>query len=106
MLWMLALRAAPMRHALLLIDHAPGWLRHPLRMLRLLRERRALAAAQAAAADADARAAPAAPSAAHAASAARAAHAARTAAGSDRGARRHGTIRQRRAHRHSKLTQP
>ena len=50
MLWMLALRAAPMRRALLLIDQAPGWLRSPFRMLRLLRERRALAAAQAAAA--------------------------------------------------------
>ena len=51
MLWMLALRAAPMRRVLLLIDQAPGWLRSPFRMLRLLRERRALAAAQAAAAD-------------------------------------------------------
>ena len=51
MLWMLALRAALMRRALLLIDQAPGWLRSPFRMLRLLKERRALAAAQAAAAD-------------------------------------------------------
>ena len=50
MLWMLALRLAPMRRALLCIDRAPGWLSHPLRMLRLLREGRALAAAQAAAA--------------------------------------------------------
>ena len=51
MLWMLALRAAPMRRALLLTDQAPGWLRSPFRMLRLLKERRALAAALAARAD-------------------------------------------------------
>ena len=79
MLWMLALRAEPMRRALLLIDQAPGWLRHPFRMLRLLRERRALAAAQAAATT-------------QAAAATRAALRADGGAGS----RRHGTARQRR----------